>query len=220
MTEQVTLLIKYRDADVASMYSNHRPNLAGDAGFDLYFPADVTFAPRETKIIPLGVFTAMTHDNSRKHEYEMYVDRSLMCIWLAIAFACFLISPYYFACAGLLVLVKMGITFYVSMFYDDYPQGFAESELIHDTFISYRIYSRSSISRTPLRLANSVGVVDSGYRGEIMAALDNISDSEYAVNRGTRLVQLAADIGNITKVRRVESFDATERGARGFGSTN
>jgi len=40
---------------------------------------------------------------------------------------------------------------------------------------AFYIYPRSSISKTPLRLANSVGIVDSGYRGNIMIALDNIN---------------------------------------------
>ena len=33
----------------------------------------------------------------------------------------------------------------------------------------YYLYPRSSISKTPLRLANSVGIIDAGYRGNIMA---------------------------------------------------
>ena len=37
---------------------------------------------------------------------------------------------------------------------------------------------RSSISKTPLRLANSIGLIDGGYRGEIMAPCDNIKNSE------------------------------------------
>ena len=43
---------------------------------------------------------------------------------------------------------------------------------------SYFLMSRSSISKTPLRLANAVGLIDAGYRGEIMAVVDNISDEE------------------------------------------
>ena len=37
---------------------------------------------------------------------------------------------------------------------------------------------RSSISKTPLRMSNSVGLIDGGYRGEIMASVDNISDDD------------------------------------------
>ena len=45
----------------------------------------------------------------------------------------------------------------------------------------YYMYPRSSISKTPLRLANSVGIIDNGYRGHLIAAVDNISDSDYSV---------------------------------------
>ncbi|MCH7859615.1 MAG: hypothetical protein IID14_07955 [Candidatus Marinimicrobia bacterium] len=39
---------------------------------------------------------------------------------------------------------------------------------------AYLLMPRSSISKTPLRMANSVGLIDGGYRGEIMAVCDNI----------------------------------------------
>ena len=37
------------------------------------------------------------------------------------------------------------------------------------------MYPRSSIYKTPLRLANNTGIIDSGYRGNLMGAFDNIS---------------------------------------------
>ena len=43
----------------------------------------------------------------------------------------------------------------------------------------YLLMARSSISKTPQRLSNSVGLIDAGYRGEIMAAVDNIKDYSY-----------------------------------------
>ena len=48
---------------------------------------------------------------------------------------------------------------------------------MHDDYLptSYMLVPRSSISKTPLRMANSIGIIDAGYRGEIMAAVDNIS---------------------------------------------
>lgn len=216
MTGNANLLIKYRDADVAELYAGYRPNLSGDAGFDLYCPEDVKFGPRETKIVPLGIVTAMTRDDSQSEAYKMYVDRSLWCIWFALLGVVLLLDRVLGLAIIACALGVAGLRFWMSMLHGDYP-----GELVRpDVFISYRIYPRSSISKTPLRLANSVGVVDSGYRGEIMAALDNISDSEYTIARGTRIVQLVCDTGNITSVSPVELFDKTERGARGFGSTN
>ena len=40
--------------------------------------------------------------------------------------------------------------------------------------VGYYMYPRSSISKTPLRLANSVGIIDSGYRGNLGAKFDEI----------------------------------------------
>ena len=44
--------------------------------------------------------------------------------------------------------------------------------------IAYYLFPRSSISKTPLRMANSIGLIDAGYRGEIMAVCDNIKNIE------------------------------------------
>ena len=45
----------------------------------------------------------------------------------------------------------------------------------------YYLYPRSSIVKTGLRLANSVGIIDAGYRGEIIAVVDNI-DKNFTMN--------------------------------------
>ena len=45
---------------------------------------------------------------------------------------------------------------------------------------SYYLIPRSSIAKTPLRMANSIGLIDGGYRGEIMASCDNIKDFKFA----------------------------------------
>ena len=83
----------------------------------------------------------------------------------------------------------------------------------------YMLLPRSSISKTPLRLANSVGLIDPTYRGELMAAFYNTSSEAYEVKKGTRIAQLAlANLGPFS-VTWVESLDATERGDGGFGST-
>jgi len=55
---------------------------------------------------------------------------------------------------------------------------------------AYYLFPRSSISKTPLRLANSIGLIDGGYRGEIVAMVDNIYDEDYEVKEGERYFQL------------------------------
>ena len=83
----------------------------------------------------------------------------------------------------------------------------------------YLIMPRSSIAKTPLRLSNSIGLIDSGYRGEIMAAVDNIKTEDYTVEPGQRLFQLVAMAGASIHVELVDALSETTRGEGGFGST-
>ena len=78
---------------------------------------------------------------------------------------------------------------------------------------------RSSISKTPLRQCNSVGLIDGGYRGEIMAAVDNVKDEPYTVEPGQRLFQLVAMDGSPIHFELVSMLTETGRGEGGFGST-
>lgn len=89
-------------------------------------------------------------------------------------------------------------------------------------FTSYYMYPRSSVSKSPLRLANSVGIIDAGYRGNIMAMFDSRSPY-FKVNPLERYAQICAP--NLCPVLvelvdKVEDLSApTERGSGGFGST-
>lgn len=107
--------------------------------------------------------------------------------------------------------VKVNTRVKTAMYYDSIPCGFY-------------LYPRSSTgSKTPLRLANSVGVIDSGYRGNCIAVFDNNSDDSYNITRGDRLVQICA--GNLLHpiypiiVDTVEELGSSSRGSGGFGST-
>jgi len=96
-------------------------------------------------------------------------------------------------------------------------------EALHDTIentnVSYYLYPRSSIIKTPLRLANSVGIIDAGYRGDIIACVDNIKSESYTVNKGDRLFQICS--GNLEPIQFQLVYDLynTQRGSGGFGST-
>ena len=83
----------------------------------------------------------------------------------------------------------------------------------------YLLMPRSSIAKTPLRLSNSIGLIDGGYRGEIMAAVDNIKNESYTIEPGQRLFQLVAMDGSPIHFELVESLSDTTRGEGGFGST-
>ena len=87
-------------------------------------------------------------------------------------------------------------------------------------FESYYLYPRSSISKTPFRLANCVGIIDSGYRGNLKVVIDNKDDNKHNLLCGHRLFQIC--MPNLTsdfKVEIVDKLTDTSRGSGGFGST-
>ena len=105
----------------------------------------------------------------------------------------------------------------------EFVKGDATPVPVPSTPVGYYLYPRSSTgSKTPLRLANSVGIIDSGYRGHLIAMFDNWQDTTFQVEQGQRLVQICPP--NLTypmyvKLVAVEELGVTERGEGGFGST-
>lgn len=86
----------------------------------------------------------------------------------------------------------------------------------------YYLYPRSSISKTPFRLANSVGIIDSGYRGNLIAKVDKTKDEKYEVSESdlVRMFQIVMpDMSPLTSITIKETLSSTERGSGGFGST-
>lgn len=82
------------------------------------------------------------------------------------------------------------------------------------------IYARSGIaSKRGLAPANKVGVIDSDYRGEIMVALHNHSDSTQSIESGERIAQLVIAPYVAASFIESDTLDDTERGGGGFGST-
>jgi dUTP pyrophosphatase len=86
-----------------------------------------------------------------------------------------------------------------------------------DTPSAYFLYPRSSISKSSFRLANSTGIIDRGYRGNIGAYFDCLSDSR--IEQGQRLVQICSPTLEPFEVKLVTTLSSTERGEGGFGST-
>jgi dUTP pyrophosphatase len=127
------------------------------------------------------------------------------------------------------------------------------AELVHDTgkkhSSGFYLYPRSSIGKTPLRLANSVGIIDSSYRGNIKAMVDmeyflpffhfvegygngendthiecevTVNKDGFQIQQYTRLFQLCAPTLVPIYVEMVlerEMLGTTQRGSGGFGST-
>jgi len=99
---------------------------------------------------------------------------------------------------------------------------------------------RSSISKTDWSLANSVGVIDQDYRGEILVALRYNGEYSYTgeqvgmevkfgieldkllkpLDMPNRIAQLILRTTHVPPVEEIFSLDETERGDGGFGSTN
>ena len=86
--------------------------------------------------------------------------------------------------------------------------------------LPYYLYPRSSISKTPLRMANSIGIIDAGYRGNIIAAVDNISSKDYLIKAGQRLFQICSPNIQPFGFIVVDELSVSERGTGGFGSTD
>ena len=90
---------------------------------------------------------------------------------------------------------------------------------IEPVYCSFLITPRSSIYKTPLRQSNSIGVIDSGYRGNLMVPIDNHSDEEYKIERGTRLFQVIEPGLRPIRIELVKTLSDTKRGTSGLGST-
>ena len=85
------------------------------------------------------------------------------------------------------------------------------------------VFPRSSIRKTGLQLSNSVGVIDSGYRGELQATFKKIQGvSNNALDNykvGDRIFQIMIIPHPMIEFVEVEELSNTERGEGGFGST-
>ncbi len=97
----------------------------------------------------------------------------------------------------------------------------------------YYLYPRSSLSKTPLMLANHVGIIDMGYRGNLMAKVrclphdiipfDNnylkCNSKNFKVKFFSRLFQICSPDLSPILVKLVEALPESKRGTGGFGST-
>jgi dUTPase len=98
----------------------------------------------------------------------------------------------------------------------------------------FYLYPRSSISKTRMRLANSVGIIDAGYRGELISAVDTTGvygshdihhiwkETLWSIKKYDRYFQICTPNLSPFTVRIVDSDEdlgKTERGSEGFGST-
>lgn len=122
-----------------------------------------------------------------------------------------------YACPGDAGLDLKAVTVSVTEDYIEYGTGLAIE--IPYGFAAF-IFPRSSISNYSLILANSVGVVDSGYRGELKIRFKKIGDKDKIYNLGDKVAQLVLiPIAIATSIEVVEELAPTNRGIGGFGHT-
>ena len=163
-----------------------------DAGFDLFCPAEVSVAGFTTKGINQGVKGAMEF------------------LWAPPLRPRTLPGAPYQLQTELLGAPPLR------------PRPLPEAEAAAGVPVGYYIYPRSSTgSKSPLRLANSVGIIDAGYRGDYITVFDNWRGTDYQVEKFQRLVQICPP--NLTYPMFVDVVDdlgePTLRGEGGFGST-
>jgi len=81
-----------------------------------------------------------------------------------------------------------------------------------------RVASRSGLS-VKSNIEVGAGVIDAGYRGEIIVKLYNHGDENQFMDKGMRIAQLVVTAIYTDDICVVDSLDTTERGACGFGSS-
>ena len=90
-------------------------------------------------------------------------------------------------------------------------------------YTGYYMDPRSSISKTSYRLANSRGIIDSGYRGNLIGMLDIIRQPQTEIQKFDRLLQICAPGLEPIYVEVVDSLselgEETARGTGGIGSS-
>lgn len=82
------------------------------------------------------------------------------------------------------------------------------------------IFARSGLAiKHGIGLLNSVGVIDSDYRGEVCVGVINQLSEPYTIEPGERIAQMVIMPVSLIEPAEVDELDETERGAGGFGST-
>lgn len=101
-----------------------------------------------------------------------------------------------------------------------YNRNSFSNKMIYTPFYTY---ARSSISKTPLRLANNQGIIDAGYRGPIIGMFDCNDPNEYILDSYSRILQICAPNLMPIFTEIVDNFEdlgpSTSRGNNGIGST-
>lgn len=177
---------------VGDLYKDHKSVHDGDSGLDLFIHTDlvVPAGARGFKI-PLGVKCSMHRTNKSDLAGMIYIALDVISSAIPIQKARDVLSV---------------------------PMEELKARMKDDQ-VSYTLIPRSSMSKTPLRQSNSVGLIDAGYRGEILLPVDNLSDEDYTLEKGQRICQIAGPGLETIRLKLVDALTETSRGEGGFGST-
>lgn len=93
-------------------------------------------------------------------------------------------------------------------------------DLQDNTYSSYRLVPRSSISNTSFMMSNSEGIIDAGYRGNIKAKITNISLNKNNINQFDKIFQIVSPTLEPILIKIVTKLSSSDRNNNGFGSTN
>lgn len=238
---QQVLKIYVEDNELKKQYidhiEEHNLNITkdqySDSGFDLLSPDTLQVNNKTlSTMVDFKVKTAMYVRNYTPPElnyvHAVAYSGGLMGLFILLNQA---ILGFYFSLliGGILMLNENNHLLDVA---DDY---YVENPL------PFMLIPRSSTGKkTPLRLSNSVGLIDKGYRGNLKACVDNVhnvveyeevepdnpektQEDYYTIDQYTRLFQLVSFTGESIKVELVNKLDdlsETTRGEGGFGSTD
>jgi hypothetical protein len=121
--------------------------------------------------------------------------------------------------SGKAELLDLGVKARMYKIWESYENGNIE---YHKEPCHFWLAPRSSIWKSNVRQANSIGVIDRSYRGVLMGAVLRNEAVPTKIEAGTRLFQiLAPDMGyiNVVRLKPLSKLDSTVRGDGGFGST-
>ena len=189
---------------IFDIVNNQSSSVTFDSGFDIFNITNQTLLGKQTNLIDFGINCAMKLKKFQKNinnniifenDYSSYIFDKSFCL-----------------------------DNYINYLNNQINKKEDLINNYYNCFSGYYLYPRSSMGcKTSLRCANSVGIIDSGYRGSIKGCLNNISEMEFILKSGERYMQLCpANISFptiITEVDNIEMLGLTDRGHGGFGST-
>ena len=185
-------------------------NKYADSGFDILQPDELTIPANEKSTpIDLNINCAMYN--------ELYINKepssfSLISVLLGINILYWLNYSYF------MIILALASAYLIQ----EQINYMTNSEFI-TTPSAFELHARSSLgSKSTIRLSNCEGIIDSGYRGNLIACVDNIGPLDYTANKFDRLFQVVAPSKCPIYIELVEQHSdlkPTERGSGGFGST-